>query len=68
MTVKRQFIAGATCPECGAMDKIQRCQDEERSWMYCLACEMELELGDEPKEETPEPDVDAPQAVIWKEL
>ena len=22
--MKRQFIAGATCPECGQMDKIQR--------------------------------------------
>ncbi|MGB2058744.1 MAG: YheV family putative metal-binding protein, partial [Alcanivorax sp.] len=36
--MKRQFIAGATCPECGQMDKIQRVLDGDKQWMECVAC------------------------------
>lgn len=36
--MKRQFIAGATCPSCGAMDTIQRCTEQSAIWMECVAC------------------------------
>ena len=36
--MKRQFIAGATCPECGQMDKIQRVIDGDTQWMECVSC------------------------------
>lgn len=48
MTVKRQFIAGATCPQCGQMDRIQRCNDGERIWMECIACGMKKFPEDAP--------------------
>ena len=36
--VRRRFIAGATCPECGAVDRVQRCEMGGRLWMECVAC------------------------------
>ena len=41
MTAQRRFIAGAACPDCGAVDKIQRCRDGDSVWMECVACGME---------------------------
>ena len=35
--MKRQFIAGATCPECGQMDKIQRVIDGDSQWMESVS-------------------------------
>lgn len=68
MSIKRQFIAGARCPECGAVDKIQRCQEGEHTWMECLSCAMQRDMDDEPKEaREPEPPA-TEQAVIWKPL
>ncbi|MDX1803532.1 MAG: YheV family putative metal-binding protein [Alcanivorax sp.] len=46
--MKRQFIAGATCPECGKMDKIQRVIDGDRQWMECVACGAKKDLNHEP--------------------
>lgn len=51
--MKRQFIAGATCPECGQLDKIQRVQDGDKLWMECVACGMKKDLDAEPPTETP---------------
>lgn len=48
MSVKRQFIAGARCPSCGAEDKIQRCVDDDAIWMECIACGMVRDLDAEP--------------------
>lgn len=68
MSLKRQFIAGAKCPECGALDKIQRCQTEERTWMHCLACGMDRNMDDAPKEASADSPITDPQPVIWKSL
>jgi uncharacterized metal-binding protein (TIGR02443 family) len=38
--VRRQFIAGVQCPECGALDRVQRCTGGEELWMECVACGM----------------------------
>ena len=46
--VKRQFIAGATCPGCGAMDRIQRCSDDDSTWMECVACGLVRDLDQQP--------------------
>jgi hypothetical protein len=46
--VKRQFIAGATCPGCGAMDRIQRCNDGASTWMECVACGLLRDLDQQP--------------------
>lgn len=50
--MKRQFIAGATCPECGQMDKIQRIIDGDSQWMECVACGAKKNLDDKPPEAT----------------
>jgi len=47
MTVQRRFIAGAACPECGAVDKIQRCIEGDRVWMECVACGMRRHPDDD---------------------
>lgn len=48
--MKRQFIAGATCPECGQQDKIQRIIDGDSQWMECVACGAKKNLDDKPPE------------------
>lgn len=48
--MKRQFIAGATCPECGQMDKIQRVIDGDKQWMECVACGAHKDLDGPPNE------------------
>lgn len=48
MAVKRQFIAGARCPQCGEIDRVQRCRDEERVWMECIACGMKKYPEEQP--------------------
>lgn len=68
MSIKRQFIAGAKCPECGAVDKIQRCQTHERTWMHCLACGMDRNMDDNPADEVPAEAPTQAQPVIWKSL
>ena len=50
--MKRQFIAGATCPVCGKMDKIQRVIDGEQQWMECVACGAKKNLDAEPASTT----------------
>ncbi|MTT50854.1 YheV family putative metal-binding protein [Alcanivorax sp. VBW004] len=50
--MKRQFIAGATCPECGQQDKIQRIIDGDIQWMECVACGAKKNLDDKPPETT----------------
>lgn len=63
--VKKQFIAGAKCPRCQALDKIRACKSETREWMECVACGYE---EDRPQEVTP-PAEESPAAagpVKWK--
>ena len=47
MSIKRQFIAGASCPQCGQLDKVQRVDNGEAVWMECVRCGMTRDL-DEP--------------------
>lgn len=47
--MKRQFIAGAACPSCGAVDRIQRCSDGDSIWMECVACGMVRDLDEKPE-------------------
>lgn len=39
MSVRRLFIAGATCPSCGLEDKLQLCTEDEREWVECVRCQ-----------------------------
>lgn len=34
----RRFIAGATCPSCGAFDRLFVVKDEEHTHCECAAC------------------------------
>ncbi|MCC1496223.1 YheV family putative metal-binding protein [Alcanivorax sp. 1008] len=51
--IKRRFIAGATCPQCGAMDKIVRVEQGDRIYMECIACNMERNLDEAPPRDHP---------------
>jgi uncharacterized metal-binding protein (TIGR02443 family) len=50
--MKRQFIAGASCPECGQMDKIQRVIEGDQQWMECVACGARKDLDEKPPQVT----------------
>lgn len=58
MSEKRQFIAGATCPECGQLDKVQRVDNGTRVWVECVRCGMQ-----KPLDEPPSPRDDTVQTV-----
>ncbi|MDI1301637.1 MAG: YheV family putative metal-binding protein [bacterium] len=47
--IKRQFIAGARCPACHALDKVRFCRDGEREWLECVACKQVTENPGEPE-------------------
>lgn len=51
--IKRQFIAGASCPECGQLDKIQRVESGTSVWMECVRCGMTRPLDTPSAEGTP---------------
>ena len=51
--IKRRFIAGASCPQCGAIDKIVRVEEGERIFMECIACNMIRNLDEEPPRDHP---------------
>lgn len=40
-----RFIAGAVCPQCGAMDRLQIITDDEQQRRRCVACNHEDALG-----------------------
>lgn len=43
--IKRQFIAGAICPSCKAIDKVRRCESASAViWLDCVACGYTQEL------------------------
>ena len=48
--IKKQFIAGARCPKCGAMDKVQRWLTGENVFLYCVSCEHKEELAEKPEQ------------------
>ena len=53
MTVRRRFIASVNCPECGAADRVRRCEEGERVWIDCLACGMERAVQEPPEQQDP---------------
>jgi hypothetical protein len=50
---KRRFIAGASCPKCGALDKIVRVEEGESIRMECIACGMTRDLDEAPPRDHP---------------
>lgn len=50
--IKKRFIAGAVCPKCGAMDKIQMFRIEDADHRECVECGFtdKILLKSEPKE------------------
>ncbi len=38
MTTKKRFIAGAVCPACKAMDRVQMYRDSDYDYRECVAC------------------------------
>lgn len=63
--IRRRFIAGATCPECGTLDKIVRVEDGDTLWMECVACGMRKDLDAEPPAAEP-PAESGGSPVVWK--
>lgn len=51
--IKRVFIAGAVCEQCGQIDKLQRCKSDTSDdyWMECFACGFRKDMPAEPKAE-----------------
>lgn len=62
MKTKRQFIAGARCPQCHALDKVRFCREGEREWLECVACGHATENPGEP--EYPALPVDAAVGIV----
>lgn len=51
MTIKR-FIAGATCPQCGLLDKTVWYQEEGRERTECVRCGYEQQQPTSPASQT----------------
>jgi uncharacterized metal-binding protein (TIGR02443 family) len=54
--IRKQFIAGARCPQCNAEDKVRYCRDGEREWMECVACGRASDRPPAPEHPQPEPE------------
>ena len=37
--MKRQFIAGAKCPKCGALDRVVKIITVDDEWIECVDCD-----------------------------
>ncbi len=48
---RRRFIAGATCPACGALDVVQWWREGGTEWMQCIRCDHLREQPDAPTKE-----------------
>lgn len=60
MNVRRQFIAGAKCPKCQAIDRIRQCRDQVTGdeWIECVSCHY--------RERKPEENEAERTVVQWK--
>ena len=49
--MKRRFIAGAVCPKCEQMDKVQMYDDDNHlRWRECVSCGFKELLVDQPND------------------
>lgn len=67
MSVRKQFIAGAVCPQCNAEDRVRWCKSEEREWLECVACGYEAEepkAPDYPNEPKDKPVEEKPEVQV----
>lgn len=60
--VRKQFIAGARCPQCQAEDKVRFCRDGDREWIECVACGHATDKP--PAPEHPQPEVEAAVGIV----
>ncbi|MGB0465906.1 MAG: YheV family putative zinc ribbon protein [Pontibacterium sp.] len=76
MKIVKRFIAGATCPRCGAQDSLRMYRDDTREYRDCVDCDFEdamrLDGADEAAEELetrvnrdPEPVAEDAQPLIF---
>ncbi|NRB37375.1 MAG: YheV family putative metal-binding protein [Pseudomonadales bacterium] len=62
--MKRRFIAGAICPKCEKMDKIQMFDDENHQrWRECVSCGFKELLVDQPNDTPQEVNTRVNQAM-----
>ncbi len=52
MALKKQFIAGAICPACGAQDTIAQVIDSERKQFECVSCGYRETMSEQATEQT----------------
>ena len=65
--MKRRFIAGAVCPKCEQMDKIQMYDDDNHQrWRECVSCGFKELLEDQPNDQ-PELNTRVNQPVAGEE-
>lgn len=57
MSVKKRFIAGATCPECGKIDTVYIIKGSAQQSRHCVDCGFgeNKDFGDEGSDPTPDP-------------
>lgn len=48
MNIKKRFIAGAVCPKCSAMDRIQMYRIEDVDYRECVDCGFKDEMRFKP--------------------
>lgn len=71
MSVKKRFIAGAVCPKCSAMDRIQMYRIDDVDYRECVDCGFKDEMRFKPvvreldtRVNQAEEDVSAPTQVL----
>ncbi|AFU99626.1 YheV family putative zinc ribbon protein [Simiduia agarivorans] len=71
MSVKKRFIAGAICPKCSAMDRIQMYRIDDVDYRECVDCGFKDEMRFKPvvreldtRVNQAEEDVSAPTQVL----
>lgn len=47
--IKKRFIAGAVCPRCKAMDKLQMYREGDKEFRECVSCGFKDEMRFKPQ-------------------
>jgi uncharacterized metal-binding protein (TIGR02443 family) len=61
--IKKQFIAGAVCPKCGAMDRIVMYKKDRADFRECVSCDFSDELHIQSQTRELETRVNTPEEV-----